>query len=55
MPEQQLYRPKIFRSPVDQRSFGAAHSVGAVCGIVESNRRDPAMHHSGVLPGRQMR
>lgn len=33
MPEQQLYRPKILRSAVDQRSFCAAHSVGTICGI----------------------
>ena len=55
MPEQQLYSPKILRPAVDQRGFCTAHSVGAICGIVEANRCDPAMHNTGVLPRRQMR
>lgn len=37
MPEQQLYRPKILHSAVDQRGFRTAHGVGAICGIVEAN------------------
>lgn len=55
MPEQQLYGPKILRPAVDQRGFCTAHSVGAIRGIVEANRCDPAVHNPGVLPRRQMR
>jgi hypothetical protein len=33
MSEQRLHRPKLFRPPVDQRSFCAAHRVGAVQNI----------------------
>lgn len=54
IPEQQLYRPKVLRPAVDQRGSSTAHSVGAICGIVEANRCDPAMHNPGVLPRRQM-
>ena len=53
MSKQQLYGMKILRPSVDQRSFCAAHSVGAICGIVEANRGDPAMHNPGVLPRRK--
>lgn len=55
MPEQQLYRPKILRPAVGQRGSRTAHSVGSICGIVEANRCNPAMHNPGVLPSRQMR
>jgi len=55
MSEQQLHRSTVLRPPVDQRSLGASHGVGAVRSIVESDRCDPPMNHPGILSCRQMR
>jgi len=46
---------QVLRLPMDQRSLRAAHRMSALRSIVELNRSDPAMNHSGILSCRQMR
>ena len=49
MSEQELNSPKVFRSPVDQRSLGSAHGVGAVNSRIKPYGSNPLMDDPGVL------
>ncbi|SAL05182.1 hypothetical protein AWB78_07344 [Caballeronia calidae] len=55
MCKEQLNCAQIFRSPIDQRSFGTAHRVSPIRRVVEPNRCNPAVNIPRVLPCRQMR
>ena len=53
-PEQNLYRPEISGSPVDQHRLRAPHGVRAERQRVESDTCHPFADQPGVLPCRQM-
>ena len=54
MAQQQLDRPQVLGSAVQQGCLGAPHRVRTVAGGVEADRCDPGREHPRVLPGRQM-
>jgi len=55
MTEQQVNRPEILGSPVDQCRLGPAHRVGSVIAGVQSDASDPGFHDPRILPCRNMR
>jgi len=55
MSEQQLDRPQILCSLVNQRRLGSAHRVRAVDRGIKANGGNPLMHDSSVLSRGHMR
>src|SRR5580692_4928111 len=54
MSKQKLDCAEVLRSPVDQCRLRATHRVRSVCGVVQANRRDPAVNDPRILPSRDM-
>jgi len=53
--EEQLHRPQVFGASVDQRCLRAAHRVCSVRCVIKTDRGDPAMYDTRVLPRRYVR
>ena len=53
--EQQLYRPQVFRSAINQRCLSPAHGVSAVCRRIQSDGLDPPPDHPSILPRGKVR
>ena len=47
--EQQLHGAQVAGLAIDQRCFGAAQRVRAVCGGVQADRADSSLHDARVL------
>ena len=51
--QQELNRPEIARSPVDQHGLRAAKGVRTKLGRVEPDAGHPLLHEPSILPGGQ--
>ena len=51
--EQELHRPEIAGSPVDEGGLGPPQRVGAIEAGIQANSSDPAEDEPGVLPRRE--
>jgi hypothetical protein len=55
MAEEQLHGAEVLRAAIDQRRLCPAHRVGAVRGVIQSDRCDPSMRQARILTRRNMR